>query len=345
MSFDLMSIMNDKSRQSAGGERPKYELRKIDIELLYPDPENSKIYSIERIAELADAIDLAGGVFHNLVVRAEDDDGRYQIISGERRWRALIMLVRDRHLPQYSQVNCLVENEHDEDLLQLMLVTANSSTRELTDGEKVNQYQALEKILRHMQGQGKLQGRIRDTAARMLNVSAAQIARYQAIVNNATDELKGALNEGKIGVSAAYEASSLSNQGQKQVADMANAGKADIKSVKEIKQKERAEEEAKKPVQMELDAMPDESPDNDSTPLLDSERIRQQLDKERAVGIKQELKAIERVNLILEQAVEALDKETPSSASYGAHNRLITLIDENKAEANRLREELDSYSL
>ena len=64
--FDITSLMSDASRQAS--ERPKYEAVRLPISKLYPDPANAKIYSIESIEELADSIELAGGVMHNLVV-------------------------------------------------------------------------------------------------------------------------------------------------------------------------------------------------------------------------------------------------------------------------------------
>lgn len=334
MAFDLMSIMNQKSKDTAN--KPKYERKRISIDLLYPNPENSKIYSVEKIEELADAIELTGGVLHNLVVRAENDEGKYQIISGERRWRALQMLVRERHQNAYYHVDCLVENEHDEDMLNYMLIATNSTTRELTDAEKMRQSQKLMEILRKMQAAGKVQGRIRDIVAKTLNMSSAQVARYQAIANNTkSDTLKEAFDNGKVGVSVAYEASGLSEDGQKEVAAIVEEhGKASLDQVKEVKERERAAEEAKKPVQVELSAMPAEP-----NPLSNSERVKQEIINAKWHQAQDEEKAAERVNKILQKALDELNKEPPSNAAYTATNRLMALMSEIKDETvKRLQE-------
>lgn len=135
--FNLMGLMNQASKTEAGA--PKYELKRLNINELYPDPQNKTVYSVENIEELADAIEIAGGVLHNLVVRAADENGKYMIISGERRWTACSMLVNDRGLAQYGEVNCLIENEHDQDMQDLMLMLTNSTARQLSDAEKMRQ--------------------------------------------------------------------------------------------------------------------------------------------------------------------------------------------------------------
>lgn len=57
--FDITSLMSDASRQAS--ERPKYEAVRLPIGKLYPDPANRKVYGVEKIEELADSIELAGG--------------------------------------------------------------------------------------------------------------------------------------------------------------------------------------------------------------------------------------------------------------------------------------------
>ena len=168
--FDLMGLMSQASRESAGGA-PKYEMRKLMLQELYPNPDNQLVYEVKDIEELADAIEIAGGVLHNLVVAPADADGRHMIISGERRYRACCLLV-DRGERQYSEVNCIIENERDKDLLALMLLLTNSTARQLSDAEKVRQAEHLTAVLKRMQEAGRVEGRIRDIASKMLSTSS-----------------------------------------------------------------------------------------------------------------------------------------------------------------------------
>lgn len=209
--FDITSLMSETSRQAS--EIKPYEAVRLPIDKLYPDSANAKIYSIESIEELADSIELAGGVLHNLVVREPDKDGRYQIISGERRWTACKHLV-EQGKEQYGEVGCLIEHVHDEDTLQLMLVLANSTARQLTDAEKMRQAEALTAVLTRMRKEGKVQGRVRDLVGKMLKTTSGQLARYHAIQANLQGGLRDKFERGKIGISIAYEASKLDKAGQ-----------------------------------------------------------------------------------------------------------------------------------
>ena len=240
--FNLMGLMSQASKTEAGA--PKYELKRLNINELYPDPQNKTVYSVENIEELADAIEIAGGVLHNLVVRAADEAGKYMIISGERRWTACQLLVNEKRMQQFAEVNCLIENEHDEDMLDLMLMLTNSTARQLTDVEKMRQAERMTDILNRMKEQQGLEGRVRDIVGKMLQMSSGQLARYHAIAKNLQNEdLKQAFQDGRLKVSAAYEASQLSEEGQQKVADkLQEEGTVSLNHVTIVKHEEREDE-------------------------------------------------------------------------------------------------------
>lgn len=240
--FDITSLMSETSRQAS--EIKPYEAVRLPIDKLYPDSANAKIYSIESIEELADSIELAGGVLHNLVVREPDKDGRYQIISGERRWTACKHLV-EQGKEQYGEVGCLIEHVHDEDTLQLMLVLANSTARQLTDAEKMRQAEALTAVLTRMRKEGKVQGRVRDLVGKMLKTTSGQLARYHAIQANLQGGLRDRFERGKIGISVAYEASKLNKAGQDAVAEKAKAQPVTLRDVTAVKMQQGESEEYK----------------------------------------------------------------------------------------------------
>ena len=240
--FDITSLMSDASRQAS--ERPKYEAVRLPISKLYPDPANAKIYSVASIEELADSIELAGGVLHNLVVREQDEDGRYQIISGERRWTACKYLVEHGH-EQYQEVGCLIEHERDEDILQLMLVLANSTARQLTDAEKMRQAEALTAVLTRMRKEGKVQGRVRDLVGKMLKTTSGQLARYHAIQANLQGGLRDRFERGEVGVSVAYEASKLDKAGQDAIDKQAEQKTVTLKDVTIVKRQSGDSEDFK----------------------------------------------------------------------------------------------------
>ena len=236
--FNMMGLMNEKSKKT--GEKQKYEMRTINIGQIIENPANSKIYTTEDIGRLADSIEMAGRVLQNLVVKPADKNGKYMLISGHRRLKACNHLVSRGKL-EFGNVQCLIENEEDEDLQELMLIYTNSTARDMNDAEKARQAERATAILTKMKQEKKLEGRVRDIAANMLKTTSGQLARYHAIMNNLKDEeLQRAFNSGKIGVSVAYEASGLSEEGQHKIALQMRDGSVTLQDVTIKKMEERA---------------------------------------------------------------------------------------------------------
>ena len=235
MAFNMMALMNEVSRE---GARPQYETAMLPLEKLVDNPLNG--YRMEGIDELADAILLAGRVLQNVVVKAPDAQGGYMLISGHRRVAACRRLVAQGHT-EFARVPALVEFEADESLRELMLIYTNSTSRVLSEAEKMQQAARLTVLLRGLKEAGRLSGRVRETAARMLNVASGQLGRYQAIASQMQDEgLKEAFAAGRIGVSVAYEASRLSPEGQAKAAGVLDTvGTLSLRDVAALKVTER----------------------------------------------------------------------------------------------------------
>ena len=156
--FNMMALMNEATKNEAN--KPKYENKNLPIEQIIPNPVN--LYSMEGIDELADSILLAGRVLQNIVVKAADENGKYMIISGHRRHEACKKLVAAGH-GEFGTIPALIENEADENLRELMLIYTNSTSRELTDAEKMRQAQRATEILKQLKAEGKFTDKIRVT--------------------------------------------------------------------------------------------------------------------------------------------------------------------------------------
>lgn len=236
--FSMMDLMNGASKSQT--TKPSYELRELPIGKLIPNPANA--YSMDGIEELANSILVAGRVLQNLVVKPADENGNYMIISGHRRHLASKMLVEQGH-NEFATVSALIENERNEILQELMLIYTNSTARVLTDAEKMRQATRATELFKEMKEKGQFSDRIRDAVAKMLNTTTGQIGRYQAIANNLKNEdLKDKFESGEMGVSAAYEASRLSEEGQEEVAKQMKEGKN--VSVYDIKKQGQKKEES-----------------------------------------------------------------------------------------------------
>jgi ParB family chromosome partitioning protein len=87
--------------------------RSISIDLIDPNPlQPRRVFQNERLAELAQSI-RANGIIQPLVVRRQGD--RYQLVAGERRWRAAKLAGADR-------VPVVVQDIPDERLLEITLI-------------------------------------------------------------------------------------------------------------------------------------------------------------------------------------------------------------------------------
>jgi ParB family transcriptional regulator, chromosome partitioning protein len=106
----------------APGEAGEPDLRHVPVALIRPNPDQPRRhFDAESIAGLADSI-AAAGVIQPLIVRSLRD-GRYELIAGERRWRAareagletVPALVRDEGEGRRLET-ALIENVAREDL-------------------------------------------------------------------------------------------------------------------------------------------------------------------------------------------------------------------------------------
>src|ERR1700746_4008156 len=84
----LASLVGDVGREAQHVERPRNQ-RKVPIEFLKPNPRNPRrSFADAELAELSESIK-QHGVIQPIVVRpVKGAQDRYEIIAGERRWRA-----------------------------------------------------------------------------------------------------------------------------------------------------------------------------------------------------------------------------------------------------------------
>lgn len=257
--FDLNSLLNGKSKGAAvqttegpAEQESTFDVVMIDVEDLMPSKDN--FYSTENIEELALSIELAGCIEQNLVVKPEAH-GKYEVIAGHRRRLAALKLVSEGK-EEYRKVPCRIKKESDEIKDRLALIFTNSTARQLSDWEKVQQAKQLKEILteykKALQEENKdkpkeereKMGRIRDIVAQMLNTSTTQIGRMEAIDNNLSPEFKQELEKGNIGISTAHELSRLDEEKQQEAyRQYEEKGEMHIKDVKQEQKPEITDEQ------------------------------------------------------------------------------------------------------
>ncbi|MDU6040307.1 MAG: ParB N-terminal domain-containing protein [Clostridium butyricum] len=185
-------------------------VQELDIDLLVPSENN--FYGIREIEELAESIK-EYGLMHNVVVRKRND-GKYEILSGERRFRALREI-------DYKKVPCrIVKDDVTELDAEVMLIQANMQQRELNLQEKMQGIKRLQEIYTEKRKSGeKLQGKTRDLIGKHLGISGVQVGRYQKIDKDLIEPLKEKLNSEDITVTQAHTLSSLTESEQEIISD------------------------------------------------------------------------------------------------------------------------------
>ncbi|MBO0857509.1 MAG: ParB/RepB/Spo0J family partition protein [Chloracidobacterium sp.] len=135
------------------------DLHEVDIDLIDPNPDQPRSrFNEEKLEELAQSIRVNGLVQPLLLRRAAN--GRYQIVAGERRWRAA-------QRAGLRKVHSVVRNIPDSKLLELALIE-NIQREELNPIEEAAAYQRLINNL----------GLTQDEVAQQVGKDRSSIANY-----------------------------------------------------------------------------------------------------------------------------------------------------------------------
>jgi ParB family chromosome partitioning protein len=135
------------------------EFIEVDIDLIDPNPDQPRSqFSESRLQELAQSIK-ANGLVQPILLR-RSTNGRYQIVAGERRWRAA-------QRAGLLRIGAIVRNIPDSKLLELALVE-NIQRQELNPIEEAQAYQRL------IQGLGITQ----DEVAQRVGKERSSITNY-----------------------------------------------------------------------------------------------------------------------------------------------------------------------
>lgn len=130
----------------------------LDISLIDPNPyQPRKIFDQEKIAELAEAIK-ANGLIAPIAVRKVE--GRYQIIAGERRLRAVKQL-------GYSTIQAIIFDADDE-ATALMALSENIDREELSDYEVGQAIHSIEHLFKKKTELSRYTGKTRSNIYRYL---------------------------------------------------------------------------------------------------------------------------------------------------------------------------------
>lgn len=283
MAWNVMEQLNANAKKAAvGDETPKARFRTKDISIkkLYSNDKN--FYSVTDIEPLAQKILLVGLIENLEVVHDPCDQGEYRITAGERRWRALKLLVEQGYT-DFEMVTCQIQTPASADEEMLRLIIANDY-RNKTVTDILEEEKQLKDILQRMKQEGREikgykldSGRLRDVIAKMLQMPATKVAQIESINKHLIPEFSKELKEGRLTFSAAYMISGMNEETQAEMLERYQENGLTYKEVKEIKQQQEEKAAAEQiEGQMDIDQFTEteeeiEEPEDDAEDTEDED--------------------------------------------------------------------------
>src|SRR6201996_6094175 len=172
----LASLIGDVGGEAAHLDRPRAQ-RKVPIEFLKPNPRNPrKEFADAELQELADSIK-QHGVIQPIVVRpVRGAQDRFEIIAGERRWRA-------SQIAGLHEVPIAPVDVNDSDALEIAIIE-NVQREDLNAMEEAQGYHALAGEFKRSQDDiAKIVGKSRSHVANMMRLTKlpAEVQAYIAL--------------------------------------------------------------------------------------------------------------------------------------------------------------------
>lgn len=159
-------------------DRPRRPDMQVPVEKLVPNPNQPRRdFQPEALQELAASI-RTRGVIQPLIVR-DMGDGRYEIVAGERRWRAA-------QLAQVHELPVIIRDFTDAEVIEVAIIE-NIQRADLNAIEEALAFRQLMERFGHTQ----------DKLAEALSKSRSHIANLLRLLN-LPDDVQGLVREGKI---------------------------------------------------------------------------------------------------------------------------------------------------
>ena len=169
----LASLIGDVGGEAAHVERPRNQ-RKVPIEFLKPNPRNPRrTFTEAELGELADSIK-QHGLIQPIVVRpVKGSQDRFEIIAGERRWRA-------SQAAGLHEVPIVPLDVSDSDALELAIIE-NVQREDLNPMEEAQGYHALaNEFKRSQEDVARIVGKSRSHVANTMRLTKlpAEVQAY-----------------------------------------------------------------------------------------------------------------------------------------------------------------------
>lgn len=176
----LSALMGDDGAAFAQQEKGRASPRELPIEALFPNPgQPRRVFDEAKLDELAASIRDRGVLEPILVRRSVSDPGRYEIVAGERRWRAA-------QRARVHQVPVVVKDLTDSEVLEVALIE-NIQREDLSAIDEGAAFQRLVDDFGHTQ----------EALSRLLGKSRSHIANQMRLLG-LPPGVQAMINDGRL---------------------------------------------------------------------------------------------------------------------------------------------------
>jgi ParB family chromosome partitioning protein len=210
----LASLIGDVPRDvTPSGIDQEFNVASLPIEKIQANKQNPRsIFSEDELVDLANSI-REKGIVQPIIVREINSNGSYEVIAGERRWRAA-------QIAQLDNVPAIVKTLSDDDALEIAIIE-NVQRSNLNPIDEAAGYQRLIDIYNYTQ----------EDLAKVIGKSRSYIANILRL-NNLPTKVKDYLSEGLLTIGHARALISLENA--ENLADMIVSKGLSVRQIEQL---------------------------------------------------------------------------------------------------------------
>jgi predicted RNase H-like HicB family nuclease len=172
------------AQQQESDTLSQYKIEYIPLSQLEPIPYNREVYDVDDLDFIEATIDKYG-LLQPLVVRKNEDGETYSIISGERRYRAIVENRKKGGKISFAQgVPCRVfPNELSVEEIKILLILANATGRTRTYENQIKELRELSVQFEEAEKNGvEISFTLKQVAQNQLQVKDRTYQKYQAVL-------------------------------------------------------------------------------------------------------------------------------------------------------------------
>lgn len=211
MAFNMADFFNAETKKEIKSD---WKPIRISVHKLRPAAGKENFYHMDdkEIAETACTIELVGLQQYPVVKPIEGTD-EYEIIAGHKRRLAVLLLLSEGKT-EYEMIPCKVEGAEDSIKNRLILIFTNSTQRERTDFEKMQEIKEVKELLTEWKKDNSLPGKMQNVIAEILGTSKTKVGTLENIDKNLIPAFKEEFAAGRISTDAANEIAGLEQDAQ-----------------------------------------------------------------------------------------------------------------------------------